>query len=117
MASIKIIQNQDDTIAFLPPGPNPKPNQPAGVNENDTVTWNNQTERPRVVVVKGKDPETEFTTDPIQPGMPSSPTFIAQKNKAMEYSCACVDPAVPEYKIVVVTPKKTAFASTTNSTP
>lgn len=105
MASIKIIQNQDGTIAFLPPGPNPKKNQPAGVNENDTVTWNNQTERPLVVVAIGG--KKAFVTDVFQPDMPSSPDFIVQKNLArknstLKYSVFCVDPAVPQYTIEVI---------------
>jgi hypothetical protein len=97
MPSIKIVQNDDGTIAFLPDRPNAQPNQPLGVKNGALVTWNNETDRTLTLVAIDPNP-TEYITDPIDAGKVSSPMYKVSHN--LTYSC--VDPANPQHQIVIV---------------
>jgi hypothetical protein len=97
MPGIKIIENQDGSIAFLPDRPNAQPNQPLGVNAKALVTWNNETNRTITLQAVPAGSEPKYITEPIPPGSVSSPIF--QVTQSFTYSC--VDPPQPQHKIVV----------------
>jgi hypothetical protein len=90
---IKIIQNQDGTIAFLPDRPGAQPNQPLGARAGALITWNNETDRTLALV---SIPPGTYITEPIPAGSVSSPIFSAAN---LTYSC--VDPPQPQHSIVV----------------
>jgi len=95
MPGIRIIQDQDGTIAFLPDRPDAQPNQPLGAIAGAPVTWNNETDR-TLTLVSVPPSTVPFITNPIQPGSVSSPIFPAAN---LTYSC--VDPPLPQHRIVV----------------
>jgi|SRR5690349_13881319 hypothetical protein len=102
--SIKISQNRDGTVTFQPDVPNSHPNQPLGVQQNDTVSWNNTTNQ--TLTLQSIAPAGLYLTDPIPAGQVSDPMFsvgtIPNNGTSVAYSC--VSPSQHRHSIVVVNP-------------
>jgi hypothetical protein len=98
------INQRDGAITFTPYGGNA--GQPLGVNTDDNVTWNNETNQE--ITLKSIQPEDVFLCDPIPAGEASSPMFLVTQTVGQTIGYSWVrqsgapTPAQPDAWIMVV---------------